>query len=427
MNSLNKLFINSLKNDVTQSFVDSVEAIVFLNGIHKNDFLELNSTSVFTPIINLSFGNEPLKVSKDEYENINVEYDIFSCLLYKLSENFRRIYSARKQKNDCSNLIQQQDNIYQIFEILSSELDTKNEFSFFPRSIFGKHEELLPMNFFVYLGFHDCLLSHNFEKHLKVIDLLKNHLDLSYIPDFLPKLALSQSNAKLLKKLLPLFEKDDLMSNLKFKKTSHGFKIISLEYVIDNISQFNLYPHDFTEIIKIGLSNDVLSSKYFDELILDKNNFIKKLSSFVTNENKKDVELILLRFIQKNPQFNNYKDLFLKEQKQINPIALFKELSHKSFEELNESYDLKYDVILECIDYCYQKNINKNGVNYDSLSEDLKLLTHVLFPCINKQHLSHIISFNSDFMSFCKPIYLNIKFNEKFSEEKNFEPKKMKI
>ena len=71
--------------------------------------------------------------------------------------------------------------------------------------------------------------------------------------------------------------------------------------------------------------------------------------------------------------------------------------------------------------------INKSGINYESLSKDLKLLTHVLFPCLTKQHLSHIISFNSDFMSFCKPIYLNMKFNEKFSEEKTFEPKKMKI
>lgn len=427
MSSLSKLFINSLKNDITQSFVDSVEAIVFLEGISKDDFLELHPCNIFTPRISLSFHNEPLNVSKDEYDFVNVEYDIFSCLLYKLSENFRRIYSSKKQNNDYTDLISQQNNIYNVFELLISELDTQNEFSFFPRSIFGKHEDLLPTNFLIYLGFHDCLLHHNIEKHLKVVDTLKHKIDLSYIPDFLPKLALSQNNSKLLKNILPLFEPDDLFNKLKFTKTSNGFKILSLEYILDNPSKFNFYSHDLTEIVSLGLSGDVLSSKHFDSLILDKFNFIQKLSNFVNSNNQKEIELIFVRFSQKNPQFNEFRQFFIKDTKQTNPIALFKELTFKSYEDIYELYDLNHDVIMGCIDYCYQKNLTRNNVDYHGLSKDLQLLTHTLYPSLDKKHLAHIISFNNDFMSFCKPIYLHMKLNEKFSDEKSFEPKKMKI
>lgn len=40
MSSLDKLFSNSLKNDITHSFVESVEAIMFLEGIFSEDFLK---------------------------------------------------------------------------------------------------------------------------------------------------------------------------------------------------------------------------------------------------------------------------------------------------------------------------------------------------------------------------------------------------
>ena len=238
---------------------------------------------------------------------------------------------------------------------------------------------------------------------------------------------MSQSNAKLLKKIFPLCDNEEIMNKIKFSQSSNGFKILSIEYLLDNLSQFHLYPHDFTEIVCLSLSNNVLSSKYFDDLILDKNNFIRKLSSLITPDNQKDVELAFVRFTQKNPEFNNFREFFIKNTKQSNPIALFKEIPLKTFEELNENYDLNHDVVLSCIDYCYQRNLKKHGIDYDGLFNDLKMLTQTLHPCLDKQHLAHIISFNNDFMSFCKPIFLNMKFEEKFSEEKSFEPKKMKI
>lgn len=420
MSSLDKLFANSLKNDITHSFVESVEAIMFLEGISSDDFLRSNKVKVFTPIIeepSFYSSKKKLTVTDKNYQQ-EVDYDILSVWLYKLSENLRRIYSAKKQNNDFSSLIQQQNNLYTISNYFLDSWDTNNEPAFFPRAIFGRHMDYLaPLDYLVYLGTHDCLTSNNFASHLKLLDKLSHKLDLEEIPDFIPKLALSAKNSKLFKTILPFFSQDSLISTLQYRKSSDGFKILSIEYILENENLFNLKNYQKTDIVNILLHSDVLLSRHFDDFILDKNAFLNKLSTFITLEVTKNIEVVFVNKCKKNSHYQNFEKFFLHNQKKSNPYSLINELSTLSFEEIQSSYALSSELISDTIDNIVELSSLKQNKHTDYLSSSFKNFVEKLHPVLEKQHLAKIISFNGEFLNFCKPVYLNIKLQEKYPEK----------
>lgn len=219
--------------------------------------------------------------------------------LYKLSENFRRLYSAYKNPSSLKNLnslIEQQNNLYTISNYFLEHWDTDNEETFFPRAIFGRHSDYLqPIHYLIYLGTHNSLSSDNFEKHLNIVKKLTTKLEIDNLPDFLPKLALSSTNSKLLKTLLPLFSPNQLVSLLQYDKTSDGFKILSFEYIFENPSKFDLPNYEKTSLISKFLHEDILLSKYFDDFILNKSNYLEKLSAFINPSVSKDLESVFVR------------------------------------------------------------------------------------------------------------------------------------
>lgn len=421
MSSLDKLFANSLKNDITHSFVESVEAIMFLEGVSCEDFLKSNKVTVYSPVMKDTFSFRPTKLAfTDHYENVETHYDILSVWLYKLSENLRRLYSANKKSNDTSSLIEQQDNLYTISNYFMDFWDTHNEAAFFPRSIFGRHSyDLSPIDYLIYLGTHDCLSQTNFDNHLKLVNKLSPKIDYDYIPDFIPKLALSSTNSKLLKTILPHISPDNLISTLNYHKSSDGFKILSFEYILENPDRFALAPFNKTDLIRNFIRDDVLFSKHFDDFILDKNAYLDRLSQFITPEISKEIEVLLTHKISKNKHYLPYQSYFLKNQKKSNPASLFKDLSILSFEEINSSYELSPQIISDTISHVVYQASLKNFVNKESMKNNFRNLVDKLHSVLTKEHLATIISFDSEFISFCKPVYLHIKLNEKINENLN--------
>lgn len=417
MSSLDKLFSNSLKNDITHSFVESVEAIMFLEGISSEDFLRLNKVSVYTPIIKDNWGISQKKLSfTDQYENVNTHYDILSVWLYKLGENLRRIYSATKKGNDTSSLIEQQNNLYIISNYFMDYWDTKNESAFFPRSIFGRHDELEPLDYLIYLGTHDCLSKSNLDNHLKLLQKLSHKIDSYDIPDFLPKLALSSTNSKLLKTVLPYLSTQSLISNLKYQKSSDGFKILSFEYILENMDKFKLENFEKIDLVRNFIGHDVLFSKHFDEFILDKSVYLDKISQMITPEMSKELEIILTHKSSKNKNYLPYQSYFLKGQKKTNPISLVKDLEKMSFEEIDSSYQLSPSLVSDSINHMVYQASLKDKLNKEQLKNNFKNLVDKLHTVLNKEHLATIISLDSDFISFCKPVYLHIRLMEKLED-----------
>lgn len=417
MSSLDKLFANSLKNDITHTFVESVEAIMFLEGISSEDFLRTNRVKVFTPILeepSFLSSNKKLTVTDKNYQQ-EVDYDILSVWLYKLSENLRRIYSAKKKNNDYSNLIQQQNNLYTVSNYFLNHWDTHNEPSFFPRAIFGRHMDYLaPLDYLIYLGTHDCLTSENFSSHLKIVNKLYDKLDLEEIPDFIPKLALSAKNSKLFKTILPRFSQDSLLYTLQYNKSSDGFTILSVEYILENSGLFSLYDYQKTEIVNMLLHKDILLSKHFDDFILDKNEFLNQLSTFISPNIAKNIETVFVNKTLKNAYYKNFETVFLRNQKKSNPYALINELKVLTFEEIIDSYALSSDLISDTIDKIVELSNLKKNQHTDYLFSSFNNLVQKLHPVLEKQHLAKIISQNSQFLDFCKPVYLHIKLQEKY-------------
>lgn len=120
--------------------------------------------------------------------------------------------------------------------------------------------------------------------------------------------------------------------------------------------------------------------------------------------------------MNKNSYYKNFQSLFILNKKKTNHLAFSFELPNLSFEELDDQYDLSPSIITEAINHIILNNelkVNKTNKNY--LEQSLKSLVDKLHPVITKEHLASIISLNNNFISFCKPIYLNIKINEKLS------------
>lgn len=419
MSSLDKLFANSLKNDITHSFVESVEAIMFLEGISSEDFLKLNTVKVYTPIIKneYSFAKSTKLKFTQEYEHTETHYDILGVWLYKLSENCRRIYSALKKGNSTVSLIEQQNNLYTISNYFLEHWDTHNENTFFPRAIFGRHSDYLqPLDYLMYLGTHNSLSPENFENHLLLLQKLSPKIDFDTIPDFLPKLALSSTNSKLLKTILPLFSPDKLINSLQYGKTSDGFQILSFEYLLENSEKFILPDYTKIDLILHFLRDDILLSKHFDDFILDKSVYLQKLAQFITPQVSKGIELLFVNKSKTQPVYKEFQQYFLTNQKKSNPSALSNELALLSFEDINDTYWLSSDLIQDTISMIVLKSsMREHSGNKEYLFNNLKNLVEKLHPVLTKTNLSTIISLNNEFISFCKPVYLNIKINEKLT------------
>lgn len=420
MSSIDKLFANSLKNDITSSFVESIKAIMFLEQVTSEDFLKINTVKVYTPEIKENFGfySQKKLAFNHSYSHETTQYDILGVWLYKLSENLRRIYSAKKKSNDYSSLIEQQNNLYIVSNELLPYWNTLNEETFFPRAIFGRHAyNLKPLDYLLYLGFHDSLTSDNFQHHLKLIETLMDKLDFSNLPDFIPKLALSSKNSKLFKTLLPFIPTSTLINALQYNKSSDGFKILSFEYFLEHSEKLQLSTNKKIDLIKTLLREDVLLSKHFDDFILDKAVFLDNLSSFITSEVSKEIEV---QFIHKSSKFVEYKNLakiFLNQQKKSNPYSLMSEIKNLTFEEIQDSYDLSPTLISETIQKIIENASLKENKNKDYYYYSFKNFVEKLHPVLEKKHLAEIISLNSEFISFCKPVYLHIRINEKLSEQ----------
>lgn len=423
MSSLDKLFANSIKHDITSSFVESVEAIMSLEKVSSEDFLRKNKVKVYTPEINndLSFLSHKKLAFNNNYTHEETEYDILGVWLYKLSENLRRIYSARKKSNDYSSLIEQQNNLYLVSNQLFEHWDTHNEGTFFPRAIFGRHVDYLePLDYLIYLGAHDCLTTDNFQHHLKLVESFSHRFDFSdfsEFSEFIPKLALSSTNSKLLKTILPLIPKESLINTLKYRKSSDGFKILSFEYILEHPESFELADYEKVDLIQNFLRDDVILSRHFDDFILDKSVFLDKLSHFITPEVSKGIEVIFVNKSNKFTQYQSLSHIFLSQQKKSNPYSLMQELKTLSFEEIQESYALSPALISETIQHIIESSVLKENKYKDYYFYSFKNLVEKLHPVLEKEHLATIISLNSDFLSFCKPVYLHIRINEKLIEK----------
>lgn len=426
MSSLDKLFANSFKNDVDYYFLQSVEAISTLEKITSSDFLRKNKVKVYTPEIKKDYSLKKTPLSfTSSYSQVETYYDILGVWLYKLSENLRRIYSAKKKSNDFSSLIEQQNNLYSISHQLLDYWDSLNEPTFFPRAIFGIHShELPPFDYLIYLAFHDCLTPGNFQHHSTLLQKFFPRFDFQDFPDFFPKLALSPIHIPLFKQFLPLIPPSSLVERLKFYPNSDGFNLLSFQYILENQSLFTLDTSDKVTLIQQFLHNNILLSRHFDHFVSDKTVFLDHLSQFISREVSQQIELLFINVCKKYPQYKPFSHVFIRDGKKSNPHSLMKELTTLSFEDIQLSYSLSKELISETIQLIQLSPLSKNKHFHYS---QFKNLVEKLHPVLHKEHIATIISVNSEFLSFCYPVYLHLRLNESFTPKNSSSALKNKI
>lgn len=144
----------------------------------------------------------PNSFNKDTY-NLQEHIHIGSFLINKLSENFRRLYSANKNggkvpKSLGSNmdaLKEQQNNIYKCLELISPYVKFGNEPRTFENIFFGKVRNCSEAQAFYYLAMHEYLLPGNEDIHKKLFIQNLNVTDIN--PSIIQDVAsLSYPNSK---------------------------------------------------------------------------------------------------------------------------------------------------------------------------------------------------------------------------------------
>ena len=437
MTALSLFFANSIKNDISDKFIDAIDVILYSHPLSFQDFIEEHSVNLYVKEevddyndyndYNYQKKSKQLKF-KDSYDKCNIDYNIFDIWLFKLSENLRRIYSAQKNNLPTKDLYFQQHNLFLISDRFVEYFQTSEEQKFFPRSLFGKNIYVIPFYHLIYLGGHSLLDKNYIPKVLNIMQHLNKHFDNLEIPEFLEKMSFNNDNQLILKSILTKLNPDSLLSSLKYhsQTNSYAFNLLGLDYILNDknfdskLTSFTSIKESLDEILKNFILNNMFFSKHIDYFIKDKNLYFNNISNNLTLEQKIKLE----PFMVDKKNFNNY-DLVqshLLNPIRSNPYALLKEINNLSTEELIDTYSCDDNFISLCIQSISYLNSNKKLKLFSQMND----FTSKMYPVIKKQHIAQILSFDSNFIDFCKPLYMNIILSEKLPSN-NTPSKKHKI
>ena len=241
-------------------------------------------------------------------------------------------------------------------------------------------------------------------------------------------MSFNNDNQLILKSILTKLNPDSLLSSLKYhsQTNSYAFNLLGLDYILNDknfdskLTSFTSIKESLDEILKNFILNNMFFSKHIDYFIKDKNLYFNNISNNLTLEQKIKLE----PFMVDKKNFNNY-DLVqshLLNPIRSNPYALLKEINNLSTEELIDTYSCDDNFISLCIQSISYLNSNKKLKLFSQMND----FTSKMYPVIKKQHIAQILSFDSNFIDFCKPLYMNIILSEKLPSN-NTPSKKHKI
>lgn len=417
---IKQLFKNHFNKDIPDSFTESISALLFLSPPLVTDFSDL------------------LELKEEEY-------NIFDILVYKLLENTRRIYpyikSIAKNKslvNDYDyddkytqkdhkymdnylSLVNQQKNIYMIFDLLKDKLQLNENDIYFEKAIMGRGALLNSFELFCYLGLHQSISEDNIYSHECLIKLfgVGQELDLGIVKDYMKSVMISVNQKSLFKEIFNLIDINSIIDTSWHSGTvNHSFYIVLLEYCVE--TNFNdITVENKVKLLKYMSGVKLFDLKIFNDFIEDKvvfkNSFRECMKDMNFSLLQEDLLPLLPASSLGTSETVSYMLDFFKTLS--NPYYLLKLYEDKLInidqrDKLLDCYDLSVPVIKKLIDV-----VSGSLITSRNKSEIMSCLLKELYSKIDKELLAYIISKDSDYMELCKPYFLRLKFNEEIPEK----------
>ena len=292
LNPFQNLFIFNASNDINNNFVNTLRMLISFNSEQTSEQINKSiERKIYTTIPKISSQDEMLNKMKiagyinilektnhsEYYLEIKQKSHIGDFLIFKLIENLRRLYSANRngsrfyskihKNNNIQQLEEQQNLIYESFDLIKDKINFDNSINFFKGSFLGENKACHKADLFFFLGFHENLSKENHEKHINLYKIFfgNYNLDSKFLVDNLINLSYPNHLQSVIKK------------NISF---------LTEEFYEELINKFS--KRDFVKIGSISLdlfielankninANPDIKTFYFARLLHHKNYFIEK-------------------------------------------------------------------------------------------------------------------------------------------------------
>ena len=449
LNPWSEFALQNIFKDIDEQFMQSFEAINFLVPIKEKDF-----SQKFNLTLHLG-NNKPTSLNSTRYNpgafidyDVKIEdgYNFNDFLIYKLIENFRRIYAIENinkksinkkltsnifgliedsinpinpnqkkedlNKKEITALLEQQQNIYSIVDKTINYLDYQKNSIIYPRAVVGKNYSCSSLEILCYLGTHQSLQKENISFHKKWFTSCINKFTTNEI---------NHKHLNLFKKLFSDYNKrffinnyvkklniNEVFKNLANYDSVHEKYIISL---IDIYSEENIYLKDEQKKNLLLKFFNIKPMRFLEsheiEIFEEKMNHLFKDFPLDTVIDKIGIDVLSIpegKWLLKNLKTSQCVPF-------LTNTIFHEHLSSSIKSCVVAKFDLSNQILLKKIVDLTVSNYKKN--THIQISQ---IMTH-FGAYMEKPLLAHIISKNTDFYEIIKPFYLKNKFNEVLVEK----------
>lgn len=362
----------------------------------------------------------PNAFNKDTY-SIQEQIHIGSFLINKLSENFRRLYSANKNGgrvpkqygSSIDSLKEQQKNIYKSLELISPYINFGNELRTFENIFFGKVRNCSEAQAFYYLAMHEYLQPENEASHKNLFTQNFNVTDINpTIIQDVASLSYPQSKSKFIGEMIEMlpkqfFEEMNLYLTSQYRangsfmadcfmhcikhdiQLSSEAKTFILKNLLDSYSHWGKLPVEMAQ----PLVNKI--KDYVSDISL---NFSRAnlINPSLIHKNCATTMCILLTEKLKEPE------IFLASfNSNVEPQQQASVFSKFDFSDQN--------LLLRIAD-----RINSNSASYKK--EKMPLFISVVGNYMENETLANVLAFDSSFIEFIQPLYMNKRLQSELAE-----------
>jgi hypothetical protein len=363
----------------------------------------------------------PNVFNKDTY-NIQENIHIGSFLVNKLSENFRRLYSANKNGgrvpkelgSTLASLKEQQTNIYKSLKLISPYIKFDNELRTFENIFFGKVRHCSEAQAFYYLAMHEYLQPENeithkelFNKNFHVADInsaiIQDVASLSYPSkknDFI------QGMIELMPK--SFFEEMNIYLTSQYRANG-SFMAGCFMYCVEN--NIPLSPEAKLFILKNLLEQHSHWGKLPVEMAQP---LLQKIEAYIS-----DVPLDCAKLQLINPGLI-YKNCaatmsILLTNKLSDPDIFCASLNSNVEPQQQAVVFSKFDFSNQELIFKIARKINSNSTSYKK--EKMPQFISIIGDYMENETLANILALDTSYIEFVQPLYMAKRLENELSQD----------
>lgn len=374
------------------------------------------------------------KISTNDTFEVKEDIHIGEFLLNKLSENFRRLYSAHRKGgvtprslgSNITNLQEQQKNIYECLELISPNIEFGNEPRIFNNIFFGKVRHCTDAQAFFYLSLHEHLLPDCENKHKQI---MLNNFSLDDVDPIIVKeidrLSYPQEKSKFINEIIQMLP-DDFFKEMALYLTDRS--IVTGTFMADSFLHCAKNNIEITKEHKAIFLSGLLSqySHWGKQPASMARDIAKQISEYI-----KDVPLNKIVSANLSPLLvhkNCAIDLcLLLSEKLTEPDLFLSSLNTNVEPNQKAAIFSKYDFSDQEMLMTIANKISNSGAKKEKMQEFVSIVGDYL----ENRTIANILALDHSYIEIIKPLYLTRKFQHELTpsaeDQKQNQRKTLKV